>query len=153
MTREGRLSGVKTRTDLALAMTLSLILPGIVLLLGDPLYIGLWYYLAVPTAALALGLALRCPPFFLSGSVIAVVLTLATYMLINRHGREGLMVLGHLSSLPGAGVGLLMATLASRTRRHPLQCFGLALLGFLSGFLLNQLLICNSVMWCGPLSW
>lgn len=149
MTKEGNFFNATARLDMTLAIVVTIALPVAPLLMGDSLYVGVWYYLAVPAAALGLGLILRSPPFFLTGSVIASALTLAIYMLLNRQQAE----LGHLFSLPGAAAGLLLAGLASKAKRSLPLSFCLGLFGLLVGFLLNQLVICNWVMWCGPLSW
>ena len=153
MTREGNFFNATARLDMTLAIAVTLALPVAPLLAGDSLYVGIWYYLAVPAAALGLGLILRSPPFFLTGSVIASALTLTIYILLNRQQAEGLLVLGHLFSLPGAAAGLLLAGLVSKAKRSLPLSFCLGLFGLLIGFLLNQLVICNWVMWCGPLSW
>ncbi|UWX04228.1 hypothetical protein H1235_02575 [Pseudoxanthomonas sp. NC8] len=124
------------------------------LLAGDPVYVGLWYYLAVPAVALGLTALLRARPLFLSGASLAVAITLLAYMCINwRAARpDGLVALGHLFSLPGAAVGLLLAAVPVRRARHPLAALLLGLGGLLGGFLANQLVVCNTVMWCGPFS-
>nr|WP_286947410.1 hypothetical protein [Pseudomonas sp. UBA6718] len=139
--------------DLTIALSLTSILLCVILFLGDYLYIDIWYYLAIPIATQGLGLLLRCPPWFLTGSTIGAICTLLTYAFINYQRAEGLLVLGHLFSLPGAAAGVLVSAVISRKLRTPSAAFLLGLGGLLLGFGVNQLVICNTLMWCGPLSW
>ena len=140
--------------DTTLATTLALSLSAVVLFVGDPLYVGLWYYLVVPAVALGLAAALRAKPLFLSGTSLALTITLLAYMPINWRAvrPEGLLGLGHLCSLPGAGVGIVLGAFLAKRVQHPLIVAVLGFLGLLSGFFINQLIVCNTVMWCGPLS-
>jgi hypothetical protein len=140
--------------DVALAVAISLLLPAVVLLLGDPIYIGIWYYFVVPAVALGLGAAFRVKPLFLSGVSLAVTVTLLIYMSINWSAErpEGLLGLGHLFSLPGAGIGVMLGAVLSKQTEYPLAGLLSGLLGLLSGFLVNQIVVCNTLMWCGPLS-
>lgn len=142
------------RLDATLAIAVSLVLPTVVLLLGDPIYAGLWYYLAVPAVALGLAACFRTKPLFLLGSSLAVAVTFAAYMSVNwRAARpEGLLALGHLFSLPGAAVGMLLGAVLARRLRHPAAILLSGMLGLLGGFFVNQLVVCNTVVWCGPLS-
>ena len=142
-----------TRSDLARALALTGLFSCVVLVLGDHLYLGIWYYLAVPLTALGLGLLCRCPPWFLTGTTIGALLTLAVYALINAQRAEGLLALGHLFSLPGAAAGIVLGAALSRRWPGPSTAFALGLGGLLLGFAANQLVVCNTLMWCGPLSW
>lgn len=67
---------------------------------------------------------------------------------------EGLLALGHLFSLPGAVVGALIAAVLLRRHASTGPAFALIIgfAGVVVGFFINQLLVCNTVMWCGPLS-
>ncbi|HSX70189.1 MAG TPA: hypothetical protein VLF16_04580, partial [Pseudomonas sp.] len=79
MAKESSVFQASTRRDLARALALTGLFSCVVLVLGDHLYLGIWYYLAVPLAALGLGLLCRCPPWFLTGTTIGALLTLAVY--------------------------------------------------------------------------
>ena len=142
--------------DAVLAAVVSLTVILIVIVKGDALYLGLWYYFVVPAVLLGLSAALRAKPLFLLGASLAISITLIVYMTVNwRAARpEGLLGLGHIFSLPGAAVGALIAVVL--LRRHTSAGSALALVfgfaGVAVGFLINQLLVCNTVMWCGPLS-
>ena len=142
------------RLDAILAVAAALVLPTVVLLAGDPLYAGLWYYLAVPAVALGIGAAFHAKPLFLLGTSLAVATTLLTYMSINWSAErpEGLLALGHLTSLPGAAIGIVLALLVARRIQTPALILLAAFSGLLTGFFVNQLVVCNTVMWCGPLS-
>lgn len=145
---------ISRKTDIIFSAVTIISLLIIVLFAGDLIYAGLWYYIAVPIAALALAAVFRVKPLFLFGTSIAIATTLLAYMAINFFSAhpEGLLVLGHLFSLPGAGVGIIFGAMFARGLQNPIIIFLLALLCLLGGFFINQLIICNTVMWCGSLS-
>lgn len=124
------------------------------LLFGDPLYVGIWYYLMVPIAAIAIGVMARAKPLFLLGTSLAASVTLLVYAAINLllARPEGLLALGHLFSLPGAAAGTVIGAFLTRRLSRPISVLALGFAGTLVGFFLNQLVVCNTVMWCGALS-
>ena len=67
---------------------------------------------------------------------------------------EGLLGLGHLSSLNGALLVVLGAAFAARRKEisSPLTCFLLGFGGLGVGYFVNQLVVCNTLMWSGHLS-
>lgn len=140
--------------DAIVAGAIALLLPSVVLFLGDPIYVGIWYYFAVPTVALGLAAAFRVKPPFLIGTSLAVAITLLAYMSINWRAThpEGLLALGHLFSLPGASIGIIVGAIISKRIQHPLVVLLFGFFGMTSGFLINQFILCNTVMWCGALS-
>lgn len=92
---------VSRRLDFGIAAGLPLALTVFVLIKGDPLYMGLGYYLAVFLVLLVLGAALRTRPLFLTGASLALSFTFLAYMAVNMLADrpEGLLGLGHLFSL------------------------------------------------------
>jgi predicted membrane protein len=142
--------------DAVLAAVASLAVICVVIVKGDALYFGIWYYFVVPAVLLGLCAVLRAKPLFLFGSSCALSLTLIFYLALNwRSARpEGLLGLGHVFSLPGAVVGALIATVLLRrvVSTGPALALVTGFSGVMVGFLINQLLVCNTVMWCGPLS-
>jgi hypothetical protein len=96
----------------------------------------------------------RVKPLFLFGASLAVATTLFVYMLINWSAArpEGLLALGHLFSLPGAYIGVMLGAILSKRVQLPVIILLSGLLGLLGGFLVNQLVVCNTGVWCGPLS-
>ncbi|MGB0132466.1 hypothetical protein [Dokdonella sp.] len=142
------------KLDASIAGFVALSLPLMVLFAGDPLFVGLWYYLVVSASALGLAAALRTKPLFLCGTSLAVATTFVAYMLVNWRAAhpEGLLVLGHMSSLPGAVIGLILGVIAARRTQHPATVLMLALMSILGGFFINQVVVCNTLIWCGPLS-
>ena len=142
------------RTDLVIAAAISLIPVVSMLVFGNMLFVGLWYYLLVPAATLTLAIVMRAKPLFLSGASLAIAVTLLTYMYINWSSTrpEGLLVLGHLFSLPGAAVGMALAIFLGFRLKHPALLLVIGIGGTACGFLANQLLVCNSLLWCGPFS-
>jgi len=146
------------RDDLVCSLLLTASLFLFVCLRGDTLYIGAWYYLAVPLATLLPGLIWRMPALFLSGSAIAAVGSLLLYMraMASLQEPDGLLVLGHLFSTPGLLAGAVFAAWLLRSRVRVTLPWLVAGIGFFAavlGFLLAQLLICSRVMDCGVLSW
>lgn len=144
------------RLDITLAAVIVLSVISIVMIKGDALHLGLWYYFAVPLAFLSISAALRTKPLFNFGISLALAITLVSYLVVNwRASRpEGLLGLGHIFSLPGAVVGLFIsaAVLKSKVPAGPFAAFVIGVSGLLGGFFINQLLLCNTVMWCGSLS-
>lgn len=142
------------KVNAAILLSVSLIPAVAQLLFGDPLYVGTWYYLVVPTAAIAIGIMARAKPLFLLGTSLAVSVTLLVYAAVNLSlaRPEGLLALGHLFSLPGAAVGTVIGAFLSRRLSRPISVLALGFAGTLVGFFLNQLVVCNTVMWCGALS-
>lgn len=145
---------VSRKVDATIALSVALIPAVAQLLLGDPLYLGAWYYLAVPLTAITIGAITRAKPPFLLGTSLAVSVTLLVYALMNLSlaRPEGLLALGHLFSLPGAAAGTLIGAFLSRRLSRPISVLALGFAGTLVGFFLNQLVVCNTVIWCGALS-
>ncbi|MGO1068157.1 hypothetical protein [Lysobacter sp. CA199] len=137
------------------AVAVSLLLPLLTALYGDPLYLGTRYYLLVAGVAIGLSMLIKAPRMFTLGAALAVAATLAGYGLwaLSLTRPEGLLGLGHLLSLPGAAVGLVGGALFARRRRSAaVAAFAAGLLFVLLGFGANQMVVCNTLMWCGPLS-
>ena len=142
--------------DTTLAIATALALVGLIILKSDALYVGLWYYIAVPVVILGACTALRPAPLFLFGAASATAISMLAVMSINWNATrpEGLLGLGHLFSLPGAFIGVLVTAIVARKKAatHPFVLFLFGFGGLLVGYILNQLVVCNTVMWCGPLS-
>ena len=121
-------------------------------LLGDQLHIGLWYYLTIPIIALIIATFFKPTSYYLSGTGFAIFITYIPYYWLNLTAihPEGLLGLGHIFSLPGLFLGIIFSARYMRNRR--MSTYYPALFGFsasLSGYAINQLLVCNSVMYCG----
>lgn len=124
---------------------------------ADPLYTSAWYLLGVPLAMLLPGVLLQAPPLFLSGTTAAAIASLLTYVMIisSLPHPDGLLGLGHLFSLPGMLLGAAASAWLLRYRvraKSPLLVAGLAFLGAAGGFLVAQIIVCNTAMYCGGLS-
>lgn len=142
--------------DLKFFWAIAILLLCIVLAFGDAMFIGLWYYIVVPSVAALLFWRFRPPPLYRLGISLGLITTFVTYWSINYFSArpEGLLGLGHLFSLPGAALGIIISAYISN------KLSGLTLLGalftglggILIGFFINQLAVCNTVMWCGSLS-
>ncbi len=124
---------------------------------GNALHLGYWYLIALPVVMLIPGLVLRVQAMYLTGTTAAVVSTLVVYMaFVSSAGREGgLIGLGHLFSVPGMFVGASASAWLLRFRVNASLPWVVAGVSFLSvgfGFLIAQTIVCNTVMYCGALS-
>lgn len=142
--------------DVSLAIVIALAMVALVAVKGDALYLGLWYYIAVPVIVLGVCAAIRPAPLFLSGVELAIAISMLALMSVNWGAvrPEGLLGLGHIFSLPGAFVVVVTTAFVARKLQivRPFPAFLLGLGGCGGGYFLNQLLVCNTVMWCGPIS-
>lgn len=124
---------------------------------ADPLYTGLGYLIAVPAVTLVHGLILRTPALFLTGTTGTAIATLLAYMKImsGLDHTEGMLALGHMFSMPGmlVGAGVSAWLLRYRLRtRLPWIVAGIGVLGTALGFMVVQMVVCNTVMFCRSLS-
>ncbi|MDH0649504.1 hypothetical protein N5D48_21055 [Pseudomonas sp. GD03858] len=124
--------------------------------LGYSLYLGAWYAMGLYAMVLMASLALRAPALFITGATAALAATLLAYLRLQagRLHPDGLLGLGHVFSAPGLLAGLAATAWLIRRRVRGSRPWKVAVLGFcgsLVGFALAQLLVCNSVMHCGPL--
>ncbi|MDP9689815.1 UNVERIFIED_ORG: hypothetical protein J2W82_003483 [Pseudomonas mohnii] len=124
---------------------------------ANPLYTGSGYLGAVPAAVFVLGLIFRTPALFLTGATAAAVATLLIYMNIiaSLDHPEGLIGLGHMFSMPGMLVGAAASAWLLKYRVKaslPWIVAGIGFLGAALGFMVAQMIVCNTLMYCGPLS-
>lgn len=142
--------------DIALSVLVVLGLGALVAVKGDALYVGAWYYTVIPFVIIGLCALLKPKPFFLLGASLGLAATYVVYLAINWRSEdpEGLLALGHLFSLPGALIAVLAVASRSRHRNSvtPIMGFAYGAGGLITGFCINQLVVCNTLMWCGPFS-
>ena len=143
------------RTD---AIITAMVIAGIMtitLTKGDVLFIGHWYYASVFLGIFILAALVKAKPLFISGAILAAALTFGFYIRANwtPSATTDLLVLGHIFSLPGAAIGLLLTGIISRLSKHyrPALAFTTGALGFGIGFLINQVFLCSTVLYCGAL--
>lgn len=142
--------------NLYLSILISMTAPILVLGIGDGMYVGLWYYFAVPLVILGVSAVFKLTSSFYTGVSTAITISFIIYLNINWTAQrpDGLLGLGHIFSLPGAFL-LVMITaylLKRRNNRLPAQNLILGFFSFALGFFLNQIFLCNSLMYCGVLS-
>ncbi|AKH19182.1 hypothetical protein [Sedimenticola thiotaurini] len=142
--------------DSALFVVISLIGISTVVVVGDVMYVGFWYYIALPAVAYLLAITIKPKPLFLTAVSFAILATYIPYFyhnLFTEHP-EGLLGLGHLLSLPGLAVGIVLTGLWLKSSAlNPFGIFAVGSTGVFAGFLINQFIVCNSVMYCGNLTW
>lgn len=124
---------------------------------GNVLYLGYWYLIGVPVAMLLPGLMLSAQALFLTGTTVATIVTLVVYMaIVSALGRDGGLVgLGHLFSAPGMFIGVCISAWLLRSRVStsvPWIVAGVAFLGAGLGFMIAQVIVCTTAMYCGALS-
>ncbi|MDD0973949.1 hypothetical protein [Pseudomonas fontis] len=123
---------------------------------GDGLFVPVGYYLAVSLVAFAVALLFRPRPGFLVGVALALSVIFIVYLWValTADHVEGLLILGQVFSLPGALLGLLLAAWKIRRRvgSSSIAALLIAAGGVLLGFLINQILVCNTLMYCGVFS-
>lgn len=145
------------REDLSCSMVLIILVLGYASTGGNTLYLVFWYLIGVPVVMLLPGLILRSRALFLTGTTAATVVTLLVYMtIVSSSDRDGGLVgLGHLFSVPGMVVGTSVSTWLLRFRvnaRLPWIVAGFAFLGAGFGFMIAQVIVCTTAMYCGALS-
>jgi len=151
-----RLSRKNEIVDRVLFFLISLISVITVLVVDDVLYIGFWYYMVVPAIAYLLAISVKPKPLFLTAVGLVILFTYIPYFHYNMSAErpEGLLGLGHLFSLPGLAAGIVLVGLwLKNSALNPFGIFALGFLGVCAGFLINQFIVCNSVMYCGNFIW
>lgn len=124
---------------------------------ADPLYTDAWYLLGAPGAMLLPGLILRAPALFLTGTTAAAIASLLMYVIIqfSLPRPDGLLALGHIFSMPGMLVGTAVSAWLLRYRVKaslPWLVASIAFLGATLGFMVAQMIVCNTLLYCGVLS-
>lgn len=146
------------RVDLAYSTVMLIALVLYASASGGTLYAGFWYPVAIPLLIVVWCLILGTPAYFLTGTTAATVVTLLIYINIisTTEHPDGLLVLGHLFSIPGMLMGIGIAAWALKHRLTATLPWIVASIGFVGaalGFLAAQLIVCNSLMYCSVLSW
>jgi hypothetical protein len=140
--------------DRIIFIAISLISIVIVLIKGDFIHVGIWYYLAIPIVAYLLSLPFQPQNFFLTGVSLTILLSYIPYFYYNItvQKSEGLLGLGHFSSMFGLALGIILAGFYLKEKSlKPLSVLTISLVISFSGFLLSQLVVCNTLMYCGNL--
>lgn len=142
--------------NLYLSILVSMIVPILVLGIGDGMYVGIWYYFVVPIVILGVSASFKLATSFYTGVSTAIAISFIIYLSINWSATrsEGLLGLGHIFSLPGAFLMVLITAyiLKIKNNRLPIHNLILGFFSFAIGFLSNQIVVCNSFMYCGVLS-
>ncbi|MCY1410284.1 hypothetical protein D9M71_256500 [compost metagenome] len=119
---------------------------------GDLLFVGMWYCFSFPAFLFLLAAFFKPVSPFCSGVSVGTCITFLFYFYRawNSGPADGLLGLGHVFSVPGILVGILMAGILQRHLKGALQRFSVSLFMVLIGFFFAQIALCNSVLWCGP---
>src|SRR5690606_3504992 len=114
-----------------------------VLVFGDSLFFGVWYYFAIPVVAFLLAMPFKPKQYFLSAISIVILLTYIPYWNYNFSAKQpdGLLGLGHMFSLPGLAAGIILAGahLMPKVKTSG-YVFIVSFLFSLCGFLANQII-------------
>ncbi|WP_163940537.1 hypothetical protein [Pseudomonas brassicae] len=116
-----------------------------------------WYLAALPVAVLLLGMLLRMPGLFVTGCTVASLAALLGYLIATSgHGGQAVFLwLGYIFSAPGMLVGIVVAAWLLKRRARTAGAWrvaGTGLLGAGAGFMLPQMIVCNTQLYCGVLS-
>lgn len=125
-----------------------------VLVFGDYLFFGVWYYFAIPVMAFLIAMPFRPKQYFLSAISIVILFTYIPYWNYNFSAKQpdGLLGLGHMFSLPGLAIGIILAgTYLKPKVKMSGYVFIISFLFSLCGFLANQIIVCSTVFYCGGL--
>ncbi len=123
--------------------------------IGNYMFVGWWYYSAIPTVAYFITLYYRPKVSLLLGINFAIITTYIPYFYVNMTASraEGLLGLGHLYSLLGLAIGIAVSACYIGNKEYPvIKTFLAGFLISLLFFFINQLIVCNSVMYCGCFS-
>lgn len=122
---------------------------------GDSLSTAYLYPLLAPIVTFEICSWAEMRPYYLAGVSVVMFLTILIYLSINWFSSrpEGLLVLGHLFSLPGLILGAIAFSNRDRTGTHGYAAsVFLGIVGASIGFSVAQGVTCNTVMYCGALS-
>ena len=107
------------RIDSVIAFGIGAILLAATFILGDPIYLGIWSYLIVWFCLVGLVQIAKAPPLLTTGAAVALAASFLFYWAWQAPfpRPEGLLGLGHLFSLPGLGIAVVIGAVIARRRR------------------------------------
>src|SRR5690606_2383410 len=118
------------KKDVVSACIISLLAPIIALLIGDYLYIGMWYYFLFPFLIIITNYLCKSKEFICSGMAVALQISYLGFFYWQHHVNEGLLGLLHLCFLlPGAAIGCVIA-LVLTYKKSSLTNFNRFMYGF-----------------------
>lgn len=142
--------------DALVAAAIAIAVSLIAVVAGHPQLLS--YFVIASAVLIGICALLRSKPFFLSGSCLALCTANFVYFVTEGSTTDtnssGFVVLFAVIS---TGCGLLGAVIAALLLRRyvsagPILSLLVGFAGVSVGFFSSQLIICNSVMWCGSLS-
>ncbi len=138
--------------DKILFIVISITCIATALFFGDVLYVGIWYYIAVPVVAYIVALPFKPKKYFFTGIALVIFFTYIphVYYVFTTPRPDGFHGLIHVFSLPGLALGVILAGLYTKhTTRTAVVIFPMVFVFSSLGFLLNQLIVCNTILHCG----
>lgn len=123
------------------SLFISLIIPILVLIFGDALYIGIWYYILIPLIFIGSSSYFKLEPSFYVGVSLAIAISFLFYLAVNWNAAntEGQLVVLHLLGLPGAFIMVMFSPLLVNKINH----FILGFFSFILGFSLSEFIFCT----------
>jgi len=127
----------------------------IVLAPKDDYFFGNFMFWWIPQAiVLGILISFTSRPAVVSGAAVILAIYLAAYgmwLSLTSTNDNGLAILGYLFSLPGAAVGAIAGAffIKQRNYQRAVVIGSVAAASTLAGLALNQLLLCNTLMYCG----
>jgi len=117
-------------------LIISFIVPVLVLIFGDALFIGIWYYILVPIIFIGFSSFFQYKTSFYIGLSLAILISFLFYLSINIILRDGQLLVLHLIGLP---LAFLMVMLSPKfiNKRSP---FLIGFASFILGMILGPLI-------------
>lgn len=124
-----------------ISLIISLIIPILILIFGDSLYIGIWYYFLIPLIFIASSSYFKLKSSFYAGVSLAICISFLFYLSINWNAinTESQLVVLHLLGLPGSFVLMMLSPLLVNKINH----FILGFFSFIFGFILSEFIFCT----------
>ncbi len=139
--------------DTLLSILVFVSLMCLILIYGDSLYVGFWYYLLVFFVSYLIAYFFYSYSFFQFGSSLSVVIIFLLFLNINWGniyiknviGSDDMLGILHLFSLPGMAIGILISANKCSSFKNIFiskkKCFWIGFFGSFFGFLINLIIV------------
>jgi len=136
---------ISKKTDILIAISLSVPLIGFVIIFGDPLFIGIWYYIVLPFFIVGFCERFRPAPLFASGTALSIAISLYLIMQLNLSASriDGMVGLIHFFSMPAGFVGAGVAAFFMEKKKieNPAQGLLMGVAGYGAGFFVARFIL------------
>ena len=116
-------------------------------------FVNFLYFGLYPIVFVGLLTLFKIPKYSCTAISIVILAQYIIYFFLSRSDTNGLVWLGYFFTIPGLLIGAITACYITLRKipsnPSPFIFFAIALFLTALGFALNQLLLCNTVMYCG----